>query len=193
MASTVTEAAARSLSSVLEHAFEDMLRLLQTRNDLVTRPLDKKAVETKALQSVMFTIASSSFRTVVLLHVHTLNKLPDAALGHFGCAERKDSVYQDYVSELGNNLCGVICRLYGEAGLSTGMSTPIVLGNRDSTGYFRTLAPDYETHVGTQLHGAPLMLASLFVFVNDGQKLDLQISLAASADTAAESGELEFF
>lgn len=181
-----------NLDQVLDYAFNEMLRLVKGYPQLSSRPIPIKLMDTSAFKSTMFTVASSKFRLVVLVHAHPFENLPQQAWEHLSI-EAKEEDYQDFISELGNNLCGVICRLLSDAGLSTGLSTPIILGNSKSTDHLRAVAPDYETHTGSFMGQQSLLMVSLCLFTNSGKQLELTVPIPSPDAAPEDSGELEFF
>ena len=192
LARTASAKTERSIAAVLEHAFGEMLGLLRNR-ELNVSALNNSQIDEQEMSAIMFTISSSDFKLIALLHFPAKGQLADSAFQVLPL-DTKDSeqAYRDYVSELGNNFCGIICRVLGGAGFSTGMSTPAILHNANSTQHMRRIGIDCEKHVATLVAGLPLFCASLFLFFNHGVKMDLDIPIPSKA--AAENlGELEFF
>lgn len=196
--SVISAATAKSLSDLLGYSFGEMLCLLNGGQELSVRPINNGGQESSRLRSVMFTVASSNFRIVVLIHLERLGNLTGEALRHFkleqiDSQQNQEEIFNDYVCELGNNFCGVVCRLLGEAGLSTGLSTPISLGISNSTDHLRAVGPDVESHIAAFSGSLQLISASLCLFANRGSSLHLDISIPAATEITSETGELEFF
>ncbi|HMY38698.1 MAG TPA: hypothetical protein PK011_05190, partial [Marinagarivorans sp.] len=112
--SSVTAQTEKSVYGLLHHSFAEMFRLAQINHDITFKEIKPEYIDQHNLKSIMFTVSSSNFRIVILLHF-----LPKAELAsqHNEClnidVSSNEQRYHDYVCELGNNFCGVICRVLG--------------------------------------------------------------------------------
>jgi len=182
----------RSIDNLLDHAFREMLSLLKNRDSAIAwLPADQ--MDEMEMSAIMFTVSSSDFKLVILLHFFPRSMLTSDAADYLALAQDDERTYLDYVCELGNNLCGVVCRVLGASGFSTGMSTPIILQNAQSSLHLRRIGASYERHCVAKTYEGPLFCASTFLNFNPGgeRPIDITISNAAAADE--NLGELEFF
>ncbi len=184
----------KSIEALLQHSFKEMLQLLNKNQAFTTREVKGEFIEEQEFKTIMFTVSSSNFRLVVLLHF-----LPKSELN----AELYDTLkldpacstqyYQDFICELGNNFCGVICRVLGAADFSTGMSTPAILANKKSIINLRSVCIDFETHAGGFVDNQVPLCASMCLFFNKGANMELNIPIPAASHEQENLGELEFF
>ncbi|HMW46940.1 MAG TPA: hypothetical protein PKC70_01475 [Cellvibrionaceae bacterium] len=192
--SSVTAQTEKSVYGLLHHSFAEMFRLAQINHDITFKEIKPEYIDQHNLKSIMFTVSSSNFRIVILLHF-----LPKAELAsqHNEClnidVSSNEQRYHDYVCELGNNFCGVICRVLGSAGFSTGMSTPNILANARSILNMQSVGMDFETHIGAFSGSLPILCASCCLFVNKGLNIDLNIPIPNVVNAQEALGELEFF
>jgi hypothetical protein len=184
----------KSLDDLLEHSFADMLHIYKQDSGVSHKAIKPELIDDHKFRTIMFTVSSSDFRLAVLLHFLPKSRLPYEFFSSFAVdASASDQYYQDYISELGNNFSGVVCRVLGGAGLSTGMSTPVVLANAKCIPNFRAIGINYETHVGAFMDSTPLFAASFCLMVNKGLALDLHIPIPSANEQQEQLGELEFF
>ncbi|HRH76108.1 MAG TPA: hypothetical protein PK129_02080 [Cellvibrionaceae bacterium] len=191
---SITAQTEQSIYALLHHSFSEMFRLAHINQDIVLKDVKPEQMDEYKFKSIMFTVSSSNFRVVILLHF-----TPKAELTHQH-HERLNSDhlnseqrYHDYVCELGNNFCGVVCRVLGAADLSTGMSTPNILANAKSILNMRSVGIDFETHIGGFAGSVPIFGASMCLFVNRGLTADLNIPIPSVTQAEETLGELEFF
>lgn len=163
-------------------------------NSWTVHPQNEDQIDEQEMSAIMFTVSSSNFKLVILLHYPSKANLPPGAWSYIGLNAGDDErIYSDYVCELGNNFCGVICRVIGAAGLSTGMSTPVILHNAHSSLHLRRIGADCEKHFVAKIPAGPLFCASAFLSVNQGMSKDLDIPIPSVAAKDENLGELEFF
>lgn len=178
----------------MHHAFPDMLKLLNNHQTLATHDASVDEISSFKQRAAMFTVSSSNFRFVVLLHYPEHNGLNAQQLRHFRPelkSERRQ--YQDYVCELGNNFCGVLCRILGADDFSTGMSTPSLLNISNSARHLQRIKPFCEAHMASVSEGTPLLCASVSLFFNSKAATDLCVNVPSAAVEDDSLGELEFF
>lgn len=182
----------RSIENLLDHAFREMLGLLKNRDCQVSW-LTGAQMDEMEMSAIMFTVSSSDFKLVMLLHFFPGSALPRSARDYLALSQDDERTYHDYVCELGNNLCGVVCRVLGASGFSTGMSTPIILQNAQSSLHLRRIGADYERHCTARIADGPLFCASAFLSFNPGVEKTIGISISNTAAADESLGELEFF
>ncbi len=187
----------KSTETILHRSFEEMVGLLDRNHDheLAIDVVDAKTIEKNRFGSVMFSIASSTFRFCLFLHFAEKNILEGNFETPYQFDANKDIArqYHDYISELGNNLCGAITRMVGNSGFSTGMSTPVALQISQGTMHMKALNPQAESHIGCSMANNPLIFSSLYLFINKGYENSLAIEISDIRPENENSGELEFF
>jgi hypothetical protein len=184
----------RSMDGLIEHAFAEIIKLLQQHQGLTTRPVSAEEIGEFEQHATMFTVSSSNFRIVILLHYTPHARLTDQQLQHLQPEHKVDlQSYHDYVCELGNNLCGVVCRILGADAFSTGMSTPSLLNISNSALHLRRTHPYCETHLASFSGVEALFSTSFSIFFNDGSDTDLVVKITSSSAADEDQGELEFF
>lgn len=190
----VPQATKRSVTELMEHSFGDMLKLLDGHPHIATRIATADEIHSYRQRSAMFTVSSSHFRLIVLLHYPEAKSLTASQLEHLRLEFQKESQqYLDYVCELGNNLCGVVCRILGNDSFSTGMSTPSLLNINNSAGHLQRTAPFFEAHMASFTAGQPLLCATFALFFNSKTSTELVINVPSAAVEDESLGELEFF
>lgn len=182
----------------MRRACEELVMLLDRHknNDLYVTDASREVIEDNGLESVMFCIASSTFRMNLLLHFEKKKRLDGNLIPSDQFDAHKDisQQYHDYISELGNSLCGTISRILGDAGFSTGTSTPAILKVARGTSYIQALNPDTEYHLSCSMKGNTLVFASLYLFINNSCKSNFLIQIREDQSSNFENaGELEFF
>jgi hypothetical protein len=184
----------KSLLALHDHALAETLRLA-TKNGLFTHsPIDDHAIDDENFSSIMFTVSSSDFRIIALLHFLKKEHLSPTQLDFVNAVANIDfQFYHDYIAELGNNFCGVICRTLNSANYSTGMSTPAVLTNKNVLHTFGKIGIDMACHKAADCDGQFNFCSSLCLISNDPLKLNLDIDVATDRATTEAQGELEFF
>lgn len=184
----------KSVDSLIQHAFPDMLQLLEAHHEITSRVSDANEIKSFKQHAAMFTVSSSHFRLVILLHYPDNNSLDGQQLLHFRPELKMNTrQYQDYLCELGNNLCGVICRVLGADDFSTGMSTPALLNITNSAGHLQRIGPFCEAHMASFSGNKPLLSTTISLFFNSSAHTDLSINIPNSAIEDDSLGELEFF
>lgn len=182
------------IDALLNHGFSEMLRLFNKDHNFFVKDIKPDLIEDQDYKTIMFTVSSSNFRLVVLLHYLPKSELTHAlheTLNLDPSSSAQD--YQDFVCELGNNFCGVICRTLGSAEYSTGMSTPALLANPKSIVNLRAVGLQYETHIGGLIDASAPLCASICLFFNKGYVGELNIPMPSQSDQQETLGELEFF
>lgn len=184
----------RSIDGLMDHAFSDILKLLQQHQALTMQGVSAEKISTYEQRAAMFTVSSSNFRLAILLHYTPHARLTTEQLQHLQPELATDPQnYRDYVCELGNNLCGVICRVLGADAFSTGMSTPALLNISNSALHLRRIRPDCEVHRTCLSGNEALFSASLSLFFNNESPTDLVVHIPSSTAADESLGELEFF
>lgn len=190
----VSPATLKSVKTLIQYAFADMLRLLNAHQDLTTRETTTDEIRSFKQNSVMFTVSSSHFRLVTLIHHPVCQSLTDQQTMHF----RSDfgtnaQQYRDYVCELGNNLCGVVCRVLGANDFPTGMSTPAMLNIMNSAGHLQRTEPSCEAHMASFIECSPLLSTTFSLFFNHNANTNLVLNVPNIEQEDESLGELEFF
>lgn len=184
----------KSVSSLIQHAFLDMLKLLQDHQGLTSRESSADEIKSFKQHAAMLTVSSSNFRFVVLLHYPDINGLTDQQFIHFRPELKVNArQYQDYVCELGNHLCAVICRILGADDFSTGMSTPALLNITNSAGHLQCIGPDCAAHMASFCDDKPLLSTTISIFFNSSAHTDLSVNIPNATIEDDSLGELEFF
>lgn len=184
----------KSIHALLHHSFGEMFRLAQRNQDLTFKDIKAEYIDEHNFKTIMFTVSSSNFRLVILLHFPPKSALTSTHNNYLNAELlTNEQQYHDYVCELGNNFCGVICRVLGAADFSTGMSTPNILANAKSIINMRSAGIDYETHIGSFNDSTAIFCASMCLFVNKGLVVDLHIPIPNIVIEEETLGELEFF
>lgn len=184
----------QSIVTLQEYSFKEMLRLLGDELDLNIRNVTEKIIDAGAYSTIMFTVSSSDFRLVALLHFLPKEDLPEKAWESLRLEQGVSTQqYHDYICELGNNYCGAICRALNAAHYSTGMSTPSILANINALENLGNIGVDFGCHFAAGSDKNPIFCASLFLVLNKSMKADLDIPTPALAAETENHGELEFF
>jgi len=185
----------RSLTTILRQSFDETLAVISKQEKVSINVVERTTIETQEFKSVICSIAASTFKMNMLLHYSTSDAVIDIFFETMKSEVRGDkrNQYQDYISELVNNLCGAANRILGYAGFSSGMSTPARLHISNSTKHMDIIAPDSEVHIGCFLAGEPLFFGSLYLFINKGFENSLTLKIPELAVESEASGELEFF
>jgi len=185
----------RSLITILRQSFDETLAAITTQEKASINVVERTTIEAQEFKTVICSIASSTFKMNMLLHYSNSDAVIDSFFDTIKSDIRGDkkNQYQDYISELVNNLCGTANRILGYAGFSSGMSTPATLNISNSTKHMEVIAPDSEVHIGCFLEGEPLFFGSLYLFINKGFESSLILKIPEAAAECEASGELEFF
>jgi hypothetical protein len=185
----------RSLITILRQSFDETLAAITTQEKASINVVERTTIEAQEFKTVICSIASSTFKMNMLLHYSNSDAVIDSFFDTIKSDIRGDkkNQYQDYISELVNNLCGTANRILGYAGFSSGMSTPATLNISNSTKHMEVIAPDSEVHIGCFLEGEPLFFGSLYLFINKGFESSLILKIPEAVAECEASGELEFF
>ena len=188
----VSQATQKSVDNLLKQSFNEMLNIVHEVGRMEVRDVDAKTISKYALKSVMFTISTSNFRIVLLLHFASYDSFGSQKYSFLQDINDRQK-YIDLVCELGNNFCGASCRILNSLEFSTGMSTPFVLENKNSQDHIRLTGLDYESHIAALDAGKPLFCASFAMFANEGASVELDIKHIDISQEEEMTGELEFF
>ncbi len=185
----------RSLTTILTQSFAETLAVISKQERVSINLVERNLIEAQEFKSVICSIAASTFKMNMLLHYSNADAVINKFFDTINSEIRGDkkTQYQDYISELVNNLCGAANRILGYAGFSSGMSTPATLHISNSTKHMEIIAPDSEVHIGCFLDGEPLFFGSLYLFINQGFENNLTLKIPELAVESEASGELEFF
>ena len=184
----------KSIATILSQSFDEMLIAMSKQQAFSVNTVNKQLIQSLGFRTVMCSIAASSFKLNMLLHF----PLDNAAASHFMSLINVDKShdiqhqYHDYISELTNSLCGAANRILRVCGFSTGMSTPVTLQITNSTLHMGAITPASEAHIGCFLNNSPLILASVYLFINRNFENSLLITVPESGIRTENSGELEF-
>jgi hypothetical protein len=141
---------------------------------------------------IMLTISSYDFRLIVLLHFSSdavsLNYVADSL--KITPAELSMTQYQDYLSEVGNILCGAIKRGLFELFPHLGMSTPNQL-RHESLKFVDSYKIDHAIHIKAKENDGTEFYGSLYVSAIG--ELDFDPATMNKKDETQEIGALELF
>ncbi len=184
-----------STQAIARQSFEEMIAMLDHSDGVSVDTVEPDYIQSLDFSTVMFTIASSMFKVNVLLHYCERNESVDSfsRLTKFDATKNIEQQYRDYISEIGNNLCGSATRMIGNTGFSTGMSTPVMLKIHNSTQHMGVVLPSSEAHIGCMFNGNPLIYASFYLVINNDCQDMVEIKISESKAESDNSGELEFF
>lgn len=99
-----------------------------------------------------------------------------------------DSVFNDYILEMGNSICGVLKREIGKSIPALGMSTPNFL-SRESINYIAGFAP--EKHISKQVIYNEQLAFYVNCYLITNSKSDFAVNIVEEDDV--DAGELELF
>jgi hypothetical protein len=194
IARVTTARTQKNITSLHEHSFKEMLSLAGGHQILNIHNVSENDIDDGNFKTIMFTVSSSDFRLILLLHFLGKDDLYEEAWEYLQL-EKTTSVqqYYDYISELGNNFCGVICRTLNAANYSTGMSTPALLTNTHTLVNLGKIGIDLGCHLAADFGSRPFLRASMCLIVNTNMSVDLDICIPTGHDVIENHGELEFF
>lgn len=188
----IPEQAAKFFDDLLYKSFQEIGSTSHKKFDFQVAKTTLDELKALEWQSIMLTVASSNFRLVSLVHFPSYKKLnPDYTILLDEHAE-SDRKYKDFISETGNNLCGVACNILATRTFSTGLSTPTLIENLDTVHNIRLIDIDYETHVCGMHNGSHQLCASFYVFKDSTFVFDERMR-QLDFEIEKNTGELEFF
>lgn len=153
-----------------------------------------KSIHAEFKEFVLLTITNPLFRILTVIHLNNdeATKAFVANKLNTGVEALTDERFYDYISEVGNTLCGSIKRSMNAHIASLGMSTPnrLVSG---SMKYMLSQKPSFESYQHIEINGQTLFECGVYV-CNDVE-LDFDITTITSTVEVEEAdcGELEFF
>ncbi len=154
------------------------------------QPVDAKIIN--ARQFIMLTISSYDFRLIVLLHFSSdpvsISYVADNL--KISSDELTASRYQDYLSEIGNILCGSIKRLLFQTYPHLGMSSPNRM-NSESLKYINSYRIDHASHISAKSGNGPMFYGSLYI--SSVGNLDFDPAALTATEEKVEMGALELF
>lgn len=155
-----------------------------------THAVDPKAIQAKRF--IMLTISSYDFRLIVLLHFSSDTASMKYVADCLKIASEELTIiqYQDYLSEIGNILCGSIKRWLFQSFPHLGMSTPNQLGC-ESLKYIESYSIDHALHLQTKAADGTEFYSSLYV--TSKSQLDFDPLALLKREEQVEMGALELF
>lgn len=185
----ISQRAKTGFNQLLTRCLEESLR---TESYPAWKIQPVNVTEIGAKKFIMLTISSYDFRLIVLLHFspdsasikYVTNRLKIAS------GELPISQYQDYLSEVGNILCGAIKRGLFQSFPHLGMSSPNQL-DCESLRYIETYAIDYAIHIKAKAEDGTEFYGSLYV--SSIGELDFDPAGISTIEDKVEMGALELF
>ena len=154
------------------------------------KPVKANMIDAKKF--IMLTISSYDFRLIIILHFSadtaSLKYVADSL--RISPAELSDTQYQDYLSEVGNILCGAIKRGLFEFFPHLGMSTPNQL-RYESLKFVDSYPIDHAIHIKANDGDGTVFFGSLYVSAVG--ELDFDPAAMKKKDETQEIGALELF
>jgi len=148
--------------------------------------------EIGAKRFIMLTISSYDFRLIVLLHFSSdtasIKYVTDSLKVVSG--ELPMSQYHDYLSEIGNILCGAIKRGLFQFFPHLGMSSPNLL-SWESLKYIESYSIDHAIHIKAKAEDETGFYSSLYV--SSLGELDFDPVAISKVEEKVEMGALELF
>lgn len=185
----ISDRAKTGFNSMLQRSLDETLK--SEAHPTWTLKSAVKAVDILAPHGIMLTISSYSFRLIVVLHFSSskasMRYVADTL--RIGSGELAKARYDDFVSEISNNFCGVIKRELSTYFPHLGMSTPNRL-DKESLKHVKAWPIDHESHVKAQNDDGAEFFGSLFV--SSFGDLDFDPKSVAVEDEV-DSGALEMF
>lgn len=186
----ISERAKAGFNSMMTRSLEEALRNEAHPTWKIKASI--KANDIPAPHGIMLTISSYGFRLIVVLYFSgskaSMRYVADTL--RLGSGELAKSRYDDYISEIGNNLCGVVKRELSAFFPHLGMSTPNRL-DKDSLRHVRAWPIDHEAHAKAQNEDGAEFYGSIFVSAFGDLDFDPQGETAGAEQV--DSGALELF
>ena len=155
-----------------------------------TQPVDGKEIDAKRF--IMLTLSSYDFRMLVVLHFSADTAALNYAADSLKIASGELSLpqFHDYLSEVGNLLCGSIKRHLKSSYPNLGISTPNQLGS-ESIKYVEICAIDHAIHSMATAEDGTIFYGSLYMSsVGD---FDIDPNAISTGEEIVEMGALELF
>ena len=73
----------KSMYDIIHHSFGEMFRLAQKNRDITIKEVKGEFIDDNKFRSIMFTVSSSNFRLVILLHFLPKAELPKVQSDYF--------------------------------------------------------------------------------------------------------------
>ena len=152
--------------------------------------VDAKSINAKSF--IMLTISSYDFRLIVLLHFTSDNASMQHVAGSFKISSDALTVsqYEDYLSEVGNIICGAIKRGLFQFFPHLGMSSPNQL-SCESLKYVESYSIDHAIHIKAKAEDGTEFYSSLYV--SSFGELDFDPVALSKVEEKVEMGALELF
>jgi len=185
----ITQRAKSGFEKLLPRCLEESLRT-DAHPSWLIQPVDIVGIGAKRF--VMLTISSYDFRLIVLLHFSAdpaaMKYVSDSLKVASGILTV--SQYQDYISEMGNILCGAIKRGLFQFFPHLGLSSPNQL-QFESLKYIESYQIDHAIHVKAMAEDGTEFYSSLYV--SSFAELDFDPVAILKVDEKVEMGALEMF
>jgi len=143
---------------------------------------------------VLLTITSPLFRVLTVIHLNNDQATKSFVANKLSTAvdALTDDRFYDYISEVGNTLCGSIKRSLNVHIPSLGMSTPnrLVSG---SMKYMFSQKPGFESYQHIEINGQTLFECGVYVCNDVELDFDFTTTTSNTQVEEADCGELEFF
>lgn len=182
---------AEALTQILSKSLQEALKTSLKRPDW-EMVIEKNLAAIKKKEFIMATISSCVFRCVVIVHFSKddefLNNIARAL--EISVDELGEQHFYDYISEVGNLVCGAVKRGLSPSTTYLGMSIPSQLV-AESLVYLEDAKFDFDTHI-TASNDNTTVCSSIYMYTFG----DITIQLPAdniNDDDAVEAGELELF
>jgi CheY-specific phosphatase CheX len=139
-------------------------------------------------RAVILTVANHHFKLLVTIDF-TANECKYFVKNHLFSAKEvfDDNVFNDYILEMGNSICGVLKRELGKSIPALGMSTPNFL-SRESIDYIAGFGP--EKHICKQITYNEQLAFFVNCYLITNSKSDFSVNIV---EDDVDAGELELF
>jgi hypothetical protein len=185
----ISQRAKTGLEKLFPQYLEESLKT-ELHSSWNIQKVDVKKIDVKNF--VMLTISSYDFRLIVLLHFsadnNSLKYVSDSL--KIPSDELSLTRYHDYLSEIGNILCGTLKRGLFQFFPHLGMSTPNKLGN-ESLKYVESYPIDHAIHIHAKARDEVEFFGSLYV--SSIGELDFDPATISKNEEKVEMGALEMF
>lgn len=174
-------------------------RLLETsiKNALLDIPVDDhwkihevaNFTDIKTERAVILTVANHHFKIFVTIDFIVQECRSFIKNNLFNTKEAyDDNVFNDYILEMGNSICGVLKRELGKSIPALGMSTPNFL-SRESINYLTGFNP--EKHKSHKVSYQEQLAFYVNCYLISNSKAEFSVNVVEEDDV--DSGELELF
>jgi len=186
----ISDRAKTGFNSILSRSLDEALR--SEAHPTWKMRTSVKAADVTSPHGIMLTISSYGFRLIVVMHFSaskaSVRYVADTL--RVGSGELAKSRYDDFVSEISNNFCGVVKRELSAHYPHLGMSTPNRL-DKESLRHVNAWHIDHEAHVKAQNDDGAEFYGSLFV--SSFADMDFDPKSAAAEEEQVDAGALEMF